>query len=146
MLGAYTYPLLDIFWTMLWFVCFFLYIYLLVMVFMDIFRSHDMGGWAKAGWVIFVIFLPLLGILVYLIARGGKMAEHRMADAQTQDEAFRSYVQDVSGGGVAEELSKFADLRDKGVITDAEFQAQKAKLLATSGDGQGGSASEAPVP
>ena len=129
MLG-YTYPLLDVFWTMFWFFCFFIFIWLLVIVFMDIFRSHDMGGWAKAGWVIFVIVLPLLGILVYLIARGGKMAEHRAQDAKQQDQAFKAYVQEAArSGGAADELSKLADLRDKGVLTDAEFQAQKDKLL-----------------
>lgn len=128
---AYTYPLLDIFWTMLWFFCFFIYIWLLVIVFTDIFRSHDMGGWAKAGWVIFVIVLPFLGILVYLIARGGKMAEHRMADARQADQDFRSYVKDATkGGNTADELSKLAELRDKGVLTDAEFEAQKSKILA----------------
>jgi hypothetical protein len=128
---AYTYPLLDIFWTMLWFFCFFIYIWLLVIVFTDIFRSHDMGGWAKAGWVIFVILLPFLGILVYLIARGGKMSEHRMADAKQADQEFRAYVQDATkGGNTADELSKLADLRSQGVITDAEFESQKSKLLA----------------
>jgi len=128
MLG-YSYPLLSIFWTMLWFFCFFAFIWLFVLIVMDIFRSHDMGGWAKAGWLIFIIILPLLGILIYLIARGGKMAEHRMAEARQQDEAFKSYVKDVSGGSTADELSKLASLRDSGVITDAEFQAQKTKLL-----------------
>ena len=127
---AYTYPLLDIFWTMLWIFCFVLFIWLLVIVFMDIFRSHDMGGWGKAGWVIFVIVLPFLGILVYLIARGGKMAEHRAQEMASADEAFRAYVKETTGGGAADELSKLADLRDRGVITEAEFQAEKTKLLA----------------
>jgi hypothetical protein len=129
MLAAYTYPLLDFFWTMLWFFCFVLFFWLLFTVILDIFRSHDMGGLAKAGWVIFVIVLPFIGILVYLIARGGKMAEHRMAEAQQQDQQFRAYVKDATGGGTAEELSKLADLRSKGVLTDAEFEAQKAKIL-----------------
>jgi Short C-terminal domain/Phospholipase_D-nuclease N-terminal len=128
---AYTYPLLDIFWTMLWFFCFFIYIWLLVIIFSDIFRSHDMGGWAKAGWVLFVIVLPFLGILVYLIARGGKMHERQMRDATQAQQEFDSYVRDVAGsGGAADQLSKLADLRQRGVITDAEFEAQKAKILA----------------
>jgi Short C-terminal domain/Phospholipase_D-nuclease N-terminal len=127
---AYTYPLLDIFWTMLWFMCFFIYIWLLIVVFSDIFRSHDMGGWAKAGWLIFVILLPFLGILIYLIARGKNMAEHRVEDARRQDEAFKAYVKEAGGGGSADELSKLADLRAKGVITEAEFEAQKNKILA----------------
>ena len=128
MLG-YTYPLLDIFWTMLWFFCFFIYIWLLIRIFSDIFRSHDMGGWGKAGWVIFIFVLPFLGILVYLIARGKKMAEHQVQDAAQAQQEFKSYVQEAAGGGTADELSKLADLREKGVLTDAEFQAQKAKLL-----------------
>ena len=128
MLG-YTYPLLDVFWTMLWIFCFFIYIWLLIRIFSDIFRSHDMGGLAKAGWIVFIIFLPFLGILVYLIARGKKMAEHQMQDAAQAQQEFKAYVQDAAGGGTAEELSKLAGLRDSGVITDAEFQAQKAKLL-----------------
>jgi hypothetical protein len=129
MLG-YTYPLLDLFWTMLWIFCFFIYFWLLIRIFSDIFRSHDMGGLAKAGWVIFVIFLPFLGILVYLIARGKKMAEHQMQETAQAQQEFKAYVQDAAGGGTADELSKLAGLRDSGVITDAEFQAQKAKLLA----------------
>ena len=126
---AYTYPLLDFFWTILWIVGFILFIWLFVIVVMDVFRSHDMGGWAKAGWIILLLVLPLIGILIYLIARGGKMAEHRMADARQQEQAFSAYVKQAAGGGTADELSKLADLRASGVITDAEFQAQKAKLL-----------------
>jgi Short C-terminal domain/Phospholipase_D-nuclease N-terminal len=127
--AAYTYPLLDVFWTMLWFFCFFIYIWLLIRIFSDIFRSHDMGGWAKAGWIIFIFVLPFLGILVYLIARGKKMGEHQMQDAARAQEEFKSYVQEAAGSGTADELSKLADLKAKGVITDTEFQAQKAKLL-----------------
>ena len=129
MLG-YTYPLLDIFWTMLWVFCFVIYIWLLIVIFTDIFRSHDMGGWGKAGWIIFIFVLPFLGILVYLIARGKQMAEHRAQDAKAADQQFRAYVQDATGGGTADELSKLADLRQKGVISEDEFQAQKSKLLA----------------
>ena len=128
MLG-YTYPLLDIFWTMLWVFCFVIYIWLLIVIFTDIFRSHDMGGWGKAGWIIFIFVLPFLGILIYLIARGKQMAEHRAQDAAAADKQFRAYVQDATGG-TADELSKLADLRQKGVISEDEFQAQKAKLLA----------------
>jgi hypothetical protein len=127
---AYTYPLLDIFWTMLWFFCFFIYIWLLIVIFTDIFRSHDMGGWAKAGWVIFIIVLPFIGILVYLIARGGKMHDRQMRDANQAQQEFDSHVRDVAGSsGTADQLSKLADLQKSGVITDAEFESQKAKLL-----------------
>src|SRR3974390_1140416 len=110
MLG-YSCPLLDVFWTMLWFFCFVIYIWLLIRIFSDIFRSHDMGGWGKAGWIIFIIFLPFLGILVYLIARGKKMAEHQMQDAAQAQQDFKAYVQDAAGGGTADELSKLADLK-----------------------------------
>jgi len=88
-----------------------------------------MSGWVKALWVIFVIVLPFLGILVYLIARGGKMQEHAVKDAEQQKQAFDSQVREVAGTSVADDLAKLAELKDKGASTDAEFQAQKAKLL-----------------
>jgi hypothetical protein len=129
---AYDYPLLGVFWTMLWIFLFFIWIWILIAVFADIFRSHDMGGFAKALWVIFIIILPFLGVLIYLIARGGKMQEHAAASAKQQDEAFRSYVQDAAQGSTsADQLAKLADLKDKGVLTDEEFEAQKAKILAS---------------
>jgi ABC-type multidrug transport system fused ATPase/permease subunit len=126
---AYTYPLLNIFWTMLEFFLFFLWIWLLIVVFMDIFRSHDIGGLAKALWVIFVIILPFLGVLIYLIARGGSMHERAVAQATQQQRAFDDYVRQTAGSSSADELTKLAELKSKGVITDAEFEAQKAKLL-----------------
>jgi hypothetical protein len=127
---AYTYPLLSIFWTMLEIFFFVIWIYLLFIVFVDIFRSQDMGGLAKALWVIFVIVLPYLGVFVYLIARGGKMHERAAAQAKQQQKAFDSYVQQAAGGSsTADQLSKLADLKDKGTITEAEFAAEKAKLL-----------------
>ena len=127
---AYTYPLLSIFWTMLEIFFFFIWIYLLFIVFVDIFRSQDMGGLAKALWVIFVIVLPYLGVFVYLIARGGKMHERAAAQARQQQKAFDSYVQQAAGGSsTADQLSKLADLKEKGTITEAEFASEKAKLL-----------------
>jgi len=127
---AYTYPLLSIFWTMLEFFLFFLWIWLLIIIFSDIFRSHDMGGLAKALWVIFVIILPFLGVLIYLIARGGSMHERAEAQAVRQQKAFDSYVKEAAGSSSnVDDLAKLADLKAKGVITDAEFDAQKAKLL-----------------
>jgi hypothetical protein len=127
---AYTYPLLSIFWTMLEIFFFIIWIYLLFIVFVDIFRSNDMGGLAKALWVIFVIVLPYLGVFVYLIARGGKMHERAAAQAKQQQKAFDSYVQQAAGGSsTADQLSKLADLKEKGTITEAEFAAEKAKLL-----------------
>jgi hypothetical protein len=131
MLG-YDYPLLGMFWTMLWFFLWFAWIMWLFRVFADIFRSHDMGGFAKALWSIFVVVLPFLGVLVYMIARGQKMAEHDVREAQAQEDAFRSYVQETAGsaGGTADELAKLADLKAKGIISDTEFAQQKSKLLA----------------
>ena len=133
LLASYQYPILDIFLTMLWFFLFIVWIWLLIMVFVDIFRSHDIGGWVKALWVIFIIILPFLGVLVYLIARGGKMQERAAKQAAEQQKAFDQYVKQAagSGGSSADQLSKLADLKSQGVITDAEFEAQKAKILAS---------------
>jgi hypothetical protein len=122
----------QVFLSMLWFFLFFIWIWLLIVVFGDIFRSDDMGGWAKAGWTIFVIILPYLGVFVYLIARGKKMSEHAAAAAAQQDAASREYIRNAvqsNGSGAADELTRLADLRERGVITDAEFQQAKAKAL-----------------
>ena len=128
---AYDYPLLGVFWTFMIFMLWVVWLIMLFKIFGDIFRSKDMGGGAKALWSLFVIFLPFLGVLVYLIARGGKMAERDISDAQAQQEAFDSYVRQTAGtgGGTADELGKLAELRDRGVITAAEFDQQKAVLL-----------------
>jgi len=129
---AYTYPLADLFGTMLGLFVFFIWFWLLIVIFGDIFRSRDMGGGAKALWVIFVIILPFLGIFVYLIARGGKMHERAEQAAQQQQKAFDDYVKQTagaSGGNSADQLAKLADLKSQGVLTDAEFEAQKAKIL-----------------
>ena len=133
MLGS-SYPVLDAFLTMLYFFLFIIWIWLLIMVFVDIFRSHDMGGFAKAMWVIFVIILPFLGVFVYLIARGSKMHERAAQEAANQQKAFDQYVRQTagaSGSDTASQLSKLADLKAQGVLTDAEFDAQKAKILAS---------------
>ena len=128
------YPLLDAFWTMLWFFLWILWFFLLFRIILDIFRSKDLGGWGKAGWLIFVCILPFLGVFVYLIARGGKMTQRDAEDAQAADQAMRAYVRDAAGsGGPADELAKLADLRDRGVISDAEFQQSKAKVLQSAG-------------
>ena len=122
----------QVFWSMLWFFLFFIWIWLLISLFGDIFRSKDLSGWGKALWTIFIIILPFLGVLVYLIVRGNSMQERALQDAANRESQFRGYVQSVagsSGGGAADELAKLADLRDKGVISDAEFQAAKAKAL-----------------
>jgi ABC-type multidrug transport system fused ATPase/permease subunit len=125
------YPLLDVFWTMLWFFLWIMWIFLVVRIVMDIFRSRDLGGWGKAGWTFFVIVLPLLGVLVYLIARGKEMGERDTAEAQAQDRAFRSYVHEAAheNGSTADEIRKLADLHDHGAISDAEFERGKEKIL-----------------
>jgi hypothetical protein len=132
---ASSYPLLDAFWTILIFTGFFLWIWVAISVFMDIFRSHDMNGWVKALWILGIFILPLLGVLIYLIARGGKMREHAMSDAAAADKAQREYIKSVAGdngqggGNVADEISKLAALRDSGALSEQEFQDQKQKLL-----------------
>ena len=131
---ASSYPILDIFLTTLYFFLFIIWIWLLFMVFIVIFRSHDMGGWAKALWVIFIIVLPYLGVLVYLIARGGKMHERAAQQAAQQQQAFDQYVKQTAGTPgetTADQLHKLADLKSQGVLTDAEFETQKAKILAS---------------
>ena len=123
----------QVFWSMLWFFLFFIWIWLLISLFGDIFSSSDLSGGAKAMWTIFIIVLPFLGVLVYLIVRGNSMQERALQDAANRESEFRGYVQSVAGasggGGAADEIAKLADLRDKGVISDAEFQAAKAKAL-----------------
>jgi hypothetical protein len=131
MLAATDYPLLQVFLSMLYFFLFVIWIWIAIMVVVDIFRSHDLGGWGKAFWFLFVIVIPYLGVFVYLIARGGKMHERQIADATAQQKAFDQYVQQTAGAGdVAGQLEKLAALRDKGDISAEEFEAQKAKLLA----------------
>ena len=128
---AYDYPLLGVFWTMLWFFLFFIWIWILITVFVDIFRSHDINGWIKALWVIFVVILPFLGVLFYLIFRGGKMQDRAQRDAARNEQAFRGYVQDVAASSTspADQLAKLAELKDRGVLTKAEFEAEKTKIL-----------------
>ena len=121
----------QVFLSMMYFFLFFIWIWLLIAVFGDIFRSPDLGGLAKSLWVIFVIVLPYLGVFVYLIARGHKMGEHAVQAAQAQDAAQRAYIQSAAGTSpsVADELSRLADLKNQGVISDAEFDRLKAKAI-----------------
>ena len=128
---AYDYPILGLFWTMLIIFLWVAWIFLVIRVIMDIFRS-DMGGGSKAIWCIFIVLIPWIGVLVYLIAHGGDMGKRDIEAAQQQQAAMDSYIRQAagSGGGSADELAKLAELRDKGVLSDEEFAAQKAKLLA----------------
>ena len=127
---ASSYPILDLFWTMAMFFLLFFWIFILIQIIIDIFRSHDMGGFAKALWLIGILLFPLLGVLIYLIARGGKMHERQVQAVQAQQKAMDQYIKETaSSGSAADELAKLADLKNKGVLSDAEFEAQKAKLL-----------------
>jgi hypothetical protein len=128
---ASTYPLLDAFWTIFMFVAFFIWFYILFIVIVDIFRSHDLNGFVKALWLIFVLVVPILGLLIYLIARGGKMHEHQVQDTRAQQQALDDYVRQTAGApSSADELAKLADLRAAGAISDEEFDRAKAKILA----------------
>jgi uncharacterized membrane protein (DUF106 family) len=127
---AYDYPVLGVFWSILLFFLWIMWFFLLFRVIGDIFRSDELGGWGKAAWLIFVLVVPFLGVLVYVIARGDTMGQREVAHAQAQNQAFETYVRDAAGsGGSADQLAKLADLRDRGVINDAEFEQQKAKVL-----------------
>ena len=126
-----SYPLLNVFWSILEFFLWVIWIWILIWVFIDIFRSHDLSGWAKALWFLFVLFIPLIGVLVYLIVRGGSMHERAQQQARQQDREFRAYVQQAAGSqSTADQLTKLADLRDRGVISAEEFEREKAKILA----------------
>ncbi|MCX4985584.1 SHOCT domain-containing protein [Streptomyces sp. NBC_00572] len=130
------YPLLNLFWTMLWFFVWIMWLFLLFKVVTDIFRDHDLNGWAKAGWLIFCIVLPYLGVLVYVIARGKSMSQRDVKQAKESEAAFQSYIREAAGtqegggGSAAAELARLAELKDKGAITPEEFQQAKAKVLA----------------
>jgi ABC-type multidrug transport system fused ATPase/permease subunit len=120
----------QVFLSILYFFLFFIWIMLLFYVFADIFTSGDMGGWGKALWSIFIIVVPYLGVLVYIIARGSKMREHAIEKAKAQDQAQREYIQSAVGStSTADELAKLADLKASGAIDQAEFDAAKQKLL-----------------
>ncbi|MGZ8762459.1 MAG: SHOCT domain-containing protein [Acidimicrobiia bacterium] len=121
----------QVLWSMIWFFLFFIWIWILITVFADIFRSRDLSGWAKAIWTIFVIVVPYLGVFVYLIARGHKMHEHAAEAAAAQDAAAQEYIRQAAGTtkSPADEIARLADLKEKGTISDAEFESLKAKAL-----------------
>jgi hypothetical protein len=121
-------PLLDLFWTILIIFVFVAWIWVLISVVIDVFRN-DISGWAKALWVLFIVFLPILGVLAYLIVHGSDMSQRQMDRATEAQEAQDEYIRDVAGSTQADELAKLASLRDQGVLSADEFQAQKAKLL-----------------
>jgi len=140
----------DIFATIFWFMIWFMWIWLLITILADLFRDHEVSGWGKALWTVFLIVLPWIGVLVYLIARGGSMNERAPAQAQQREQAFGQYVRQTAAAGTpstADELAKLADLRDRGTISDEEFQHAKAKVLGKQAKpAPGAQADQRPVP
>ena len=128
MVIAADYPFMDVVWSMVIFFFWVIWIWIVITVLMDVFRRHDIGGFAKAAWVIFVVVLPWLGVLIYLIAQHDGMRDRSVKQAQAQQDAFDSYVRDTAGGSV-DEIAKAKELLDAGTITQAEFDALKAKAL-----------------
>jgi hypothetical protein len=125
----------QVVWSMIWFTLLFMWIWVLVMVFADVFRSRDLSGWAKALWTLFIIFLPLLGVLAYMIVRGDKIGQHQLEKAQEADQAMRTYIRSVvetpAAEGTGDDLSALTELRQRGVIDDAEFQTMKGRVAPT---------------
>ncbi|MEV6832999.1 SHOCT domain-containing protein [Streptomyces sp. NPDC051133] len=145
---AYDYPVLGVFWSMLVFFLWIMWFVLLFRVIVDIFRDDEMGGWGKAGWTLFVILLPFLGVLVYLIARGKDMGKRDMAQARAQQEAFDSYIRQTAQTAPArttsaDELAKLSGMRSRGEITDDEFR--RAKELVLSETGAAGRSADVPT-
>ena len=128
MVIAADYPFLDVFWTILIFFFWVIWIWIVITVLIDVFRRHDIGGFAKALWVIFVVILPWLGVLIYLIVEHDGMRDRSMKQAQAQKDQFDDYVRDTTGGS-ADEIAKAKGLLDSGAITQQEFDALKAKAL-----------------
>ncbi len=128
---AADYPFLSVFWTMLVFFFWVIWIWLLITVFADVFRRHDLSGWGKAGWLIFVIVLPYLGVFIYFITQGGKMSQRNVKESQAAQAQFDDYVKSVAGGSssAAAEIERAHKLLTDGAITQAEFDAIKAKAL-----------------
>ncbi|MFJ3231471.1 SHOCT domain-containing protein [Streptomyces sp. NPDC086787] len=146
---AYDYPLLSAFWTMLWFVVLVMWFVLLFKVIVDVFRDDSLNGWAKAGWLVFAIVLPFLGVFVYVVARGKGMGERELAEARQRQQAFDSYIREKAGTtgttgtgtasahSSAEQLAKLSELRNHGDITEDEFRRAKQQVLAGSGTPRG---------
>jgi Short C-terminal domain/Phospholipase_D-nuclease N-terminal len=131
----YSMSFLEVIGSIFWFMLLVAWFWLMIVVITDLFRDQDLSGWAKALWCLFVVLLPWLGVLMYLIVRGRSMNERALRASQESEKAFRGYVREAAGSGasVADELSKLADLRDRGVITAADYDSAKAKLLSAPG-------------
>ena len=130
MVFAADYPFMDVLWSIIIFFFWVIWIWIVITVLIDIFRRDDVGGWGKAAWVIFVVILPWLGVLVYLIVEHNGMRERSLKQAQAQQRAFDDYVRDTASGGSAAEIAKAKDLLDAGTITQEEYETLKAKALA----------------
>ncbi|MFC8348202.1 SHOCT domain-containing protein [Streptomyces sp. NPDC057280] len=139
---AYDYPLLSVFWSMLWFFLWIMWFILLFRIVVDIFRDDELSGWAKAGWLVFTIVLPFLGVFVYVIARGKNMGRREIAQARAQQEEFNAYIRQTAAGGTSsvDELAKLSEIRSRGDITDEEFRRAKDLVLAGQGSAPTGSA------
>ena len=129
MVIAADYPFMDVFWSMIIYFFWVVWIWIVVTVLIDIFRRSDIGGWAKAAWVIFVVILPWLGVLIYLIVQHDGMRERSVSQAQAQRQQLDDYVRTTAGGGAAGEIAQAKELLDAGAITQEEFAALKAKAL-----------------
>jgi Short C-terminal domain/Phospholipase_D-nuclease N-terminal len=130
-LFAADYPFLDIFWTMLIFFMWVIWIWILVTVLMDLFRRHDISGWGKAAWTLFVVVLPFLGVFIYLVTQGTQMAERRASEVQATQASFDQYVKSVAtNGGATDQIARAKELLDSGAIDQAEFEQLKRKALA----------------
>ena len=123
------FPFLEVLWTMILFFCWIAWIWIAITCFVDIFRRHDIGGWHKAIWVVFIILIPFLGVLVYLIVQHDGLRDRNIAQLKAQQAAFDDSVREAAGSSVATEISKAKELLDSGAITAQEFDALKAKAL-----------------
>ena len=133
MVIAADYPFMDVLWSMIIFFAWVAWIWILIVILTDVFRRHDIGGWTKALWTIFLVVIPFLGVLVYLVAQHDGMAERQQKDVQAQQDKFDSYVRQAAGtggGGPASEIAKAKELLDSGAITQSEFDTLKAKAVA----------------
>ena len=130
MVFAADYPFLDVFWTMIIFFAWVVWIWMMVAILSDVFRRKDIGGWAKAAWCVFMIVLPFIGVLTYLIAQHDGMAQRNIAQVEAAQKEFDTHVRSVAGGGAAAEIEKAEQLLARGAISQAEFDALKAKALA----------------
>ncbi|MEU5216672.1 SHOCT domain-containing protein [Streptomyces sp. NPDC020807] len=130
------YPLLDLFWTMLWFFLWIMWLFLLFKIITDIFRDDELSGWGKAGWLILCLVLPFIGVLIYVIARGTGMTQRETARARDAEAAFQDYIRETAGpgaggtGSAGDELTRLVGLKERGALTEEEFQKAKAKILA----------------